>query len=56
MKVTCEIDDYSDPKKPNIRVHSHWVHGGLVELEIGGERYVVSGYELKKAIDNAMNK
>ena len=24
MKVTCEINDYSDPTQSNIKVHSAW--------------------------------
>lgn len=55
MKVTCEIQDYSNPVKPNIRIHNSWLRGTLVEIEIDGERYVVDGNEMKCAIDNCMN-
>ncbi len=55
VKVTCEIEDYSDDRKPNIRVHNHWNINRFVELEIEGKKYTVSGNELKIAIDNCMN-
>ena len=40
---------------PQIKVHNHWCDSNMVELEVDGERYVVSGRELKAAIDNALN-
>lgn len=55
VKVTCEIEEYSDNRKPNIRIHSHWNSNGFVELEIDGKRYTVVGKQLKTAIDNCMN-
>lgn len=55
VKVTCEIEEYSDNRKANIRIHNHWNSNKFVELEINGERYTVSGNELKTAIDNCMN-
>lgn len=56
MKVTCEIQDYSNPKKkPNIRVHNSWLRGTLVEIEVEGSRYTVDGNEIKRAVDNCMN-
>lgn len=55
VKVTCQINDYSEPAKVSLKVHSHWNINRLVELEIGGERYTVNGNELKTAIDNCMN-
>ena len=24
MKITTEINDYSEPAKPSIRIHNHW--------------------------------
>lgn len=53
MKVTCEITDYSNPAKPNIRIHSSWDYNGRVELEVNGERYVVSVAELASAVEKA---
>ena len=50
MKITAEIEDYSKPVKSNIRVHSLWNHGDMVELEIAGERYTVKASELISAI------
>lgn len=55
MKVTCEIQDYSNPKKPNIRVHDSWLRGTLVEIEVEGSWYTVDGNEIKRAVDNCMN-
>lgn len=55
MKITCEIQDYSKPKKSNIRIHDSWLRGTLIEIEINGERYTVDGNEIKRAVDNCMN-
>ena len=54
MKITAEINDYSEPAKTHIRVHNHWNHGDMVELEVNGERYTVKGSELKSAINRCM--
>ena len=54
MKVTVEINDYSKPAQPCIRVHNAWGDGTKVELEVKGERYIVSGEELISAIKRAM--
>ncbi len=54
MKVTCEIQDYSQPAKPSIRVHSDWYGGDHVELEVDGNRYTVDGEELISAIKRCM--
>jgi hypothetical protein len=54
MKVTVEIKDYSNPTQPCIRVHNAWNDGAKVELEVKGERYIVSGAELISAIKRAM--
>lgn len=54
IKVTCELKDYSEPVKPEIRVHSHWNYNDLVELEVKGERYTVNGRDLITAVENAM--
>lgn len=54
MKVTVEINDYSEPAKPAIRVHNHWNSGKMVELEVNGERYTVSGEELRAAVSRCM--
>lgn len=55
VKVTCEIDDYSEPSRQHIRMHNHWRGGTLIEIEINGERYSVDGNDLKTAADNCMN-
>jgi hypothetical protein len=54
MKVTVEIRDYSQPKQQCIRVHNAWHDGEKVELEVKGERYIVSGEELISAVKRAM--
>lgn len=54
MKVTVEINDYSKPAQPCIRVHNTWGDGSKVELEIKGERFTVSGEELISAVKRAM--
>ena len=53
MKVTCEITDYSNPAKPSIRIHNAWNDNGRIELEVNGERYVVSAAEIKSAVERA---
>ena len=54
MKVTCEINDYSKPAKPKIKVHNAWADGRAVELEVNGERYKVNGEELISAVKKCM--
>lgn len=53
MKVICEITDYSNPAKPNIRIRNAWNNEGRIELDVNGERYVVSAAELKSAVERA---
>ena len=53
MKVTVEINDYSNPTQPCIRVDNSWCDGSKVELEVKGERYTVSADELISAIKRA---
>ena len=53
MKVTCEINDYSNPAKCPIRVHNAWSDREKVELEVNGERYTVVADELISAIKRA---
>jgi len=53
MKVTCEIKDYSNPAKSNIRIHNAWSDWDKVELEINGERYTVLANELISAVKRA---
>ena len=53
MKVTCEIRDYSNPAKPNIRIHNAWNDSDKVEIESNGERYTVVADEMISAIERA---
>lgn len=55
VKVSCALEDYSDPRKPPIKVHNHWNTKKMVELEVDGKRYTVVGEDLITAIKNAMN-
>lgn len=55
VKVTCQIEDYSESRKESLKIHSHWNIKRFVELEIDGKRYTVNGNDLKTAIDNCMN-
>lgn len=52
MKITAEINDYSEPEKTPIRIHNHI--GSFVTLEVNGERYTVKGIELISAINQCM--
>ena len=54
MKITAEINDYSEPSNTPIRVHNHWNIGRFVELEVEGKRYTVKGSELISAINRCM--
>ena len=50
MKVTCEVENFDTPRKPSIKIHSHWSNASLVEIEFAnGERVTVSAHELKTA-------
>ena len=51
--MTVEINDYSKPAQPCIRIHNAWSDGSKVELEIKGERFTVSAEELISAIQRA---
>ena len=53
MKVTIELNDYSKPAMPNIRVHSSMFSSKEVELEVDGKRYVVNAEELVSAVNRA---
>lgn len=55
LKVTCRLDDYSEPAMPSVLIHSHWNDEELVKLEVDGKKYTVDGEQLKKAVDNCMN-
>lgn len=51
MRVACEINDYSNPAMPCIRVHNAWNDSNKVELEVDGKRYTVVAEELISAIN-----
>lgn len=56
MKVTSEIENYDDPAKTSVRVHSHWSDKRKVVLEfVGGESRTVWADDLVSAIKNAQN-
>ena len=55
MKVTCEINDYSNPIQSNIKVHNACNYKNtMVELEVDGKRYTVKGSELIGAINKCL--
>ena len=54
IKVTCQISDYSIPAQPEIKIHNHWADSRMVEIEIDGKRYTVSGRDMIQAIQNCM--
>ena len=55
MNVTCEINDYSNPVQPKIKVHNAWCYSDtMVELEVEGKRYTVKGIELIWAINKCL--
>lgn len=55
MNITCEINDYSKPAQPKIRVHNSWNYKDtMVELEVDGKRYTIKGRELISAINKCL--
>ena len=54
MKVTTQIEDYSNPAKSPIRIHNCWNDGDRVEVEVDGERHIVDGDELISAVKRCM--
>lgn len=55
MDVTCEINDYSNPQQPQIKVHNACNYKStMVELEVDGKRYTVKGSELIGAINKCL--
>lgn len=55
IKVTCQLEDYSSPAMPSIKVHSSWNTKRNVDLEVDGKKYTVNGNDLIQAVQNAMN-
>ena len=55
IKVTCQLEDYSSPAMPCIKVHNNWISKRQVELEVDGKRYIVDGSDLITAVENCMN-
>ena len=54
MKITAEINDYSNPAMQKIRVHNAWGDSTKIELEVDGKRYKVKGSELISAINRCL--
>ena len=50
MKVTRELNDYSKPAMPCIRIHNAWGDGSKVESEVDGKIYTVDAEELISAV------
>lgn len=55
VKVTCQVSDYSEPRKEEIKIHNHWQSNKLVEIQILYDRYTVDGTDLIQAVMNCMN-
>lgn len=55
IKVICEIKTLVDFKERNITMRNCPNDTKCVELEIDGERYVISGNDLITAINNCLN-
>ena len=55
IKVTCQLEDYSVPAMPSIKVHNNWNTKRNVDLEVDGKRYTVNGNDIIQAVQNAMN-
>ena len=55
VKVTCELQTYDDPAKPNVRVHSHWNVNDRVVIEVNGEKVTVIAKDIIAAIQNCTN-
>ncbi len=55
IKVSCQLEDYSNPPMPYIKVHNHWFSKQNVELEVDGKRYTVNGRDLITAVENCIN-
>lgn len=54
MKVTVEVEDYSNPRMSNIKVHNSWNCNDTVEIEVEGKRYTVIANEMIEAIEKAV--
>lgn len=55
INVTCQVQDRSNPRKADIKVHNHFNYNDCVEIEVNGERQTINGYDMITAIKNAMN-
>ncbi len=55
IKVTCQLEDYSNPAMPVIKIHNNWCTKRNVDLEIDGKRYTVNGEDLIQAVRNCMS-
>ena len=63
MNVMCEITDYTGINyasvtpisNPPIRIYSVFADNEMVELEIGEKKCKVSGKELIRAVEKALN-
>lgn len=53
MKITCEINDYSKPKQPKIKIHSKSFDTTMIDIEINNIKYTVCADELISAINKA---
>lgn len=55
IKVTCQIDNYDEPRKLDVRVHSHWCDKSKVVIEYDDKRFTVMADDMIRAIENCKN-
>jgi len=56
MKVTCQINDYSNPAMAEVKIHNAWSDENCVEIEADGKRYTVNADELISAVQKCKLK
>lgn len=55
IKVTCQVDDYSNnEKRAEIYVRNYWCDSRMVAIEVNGVKFIVSGKDMIQAIRNCM--
>jgi hypothetical protein len=50
-----QVESHDEPRKPEIKVYSHWVDSNMVVLEFEDITATVVAKDIKAAIDNATN-
>jgi hypothetical protein len=55
IKVTCQVENYDDPRKVPLMVRAHWNDNNMVVLEIDEKKYTILARDLQAAIINCQN-